>query len=102
MGTQESEQAANATAATTLFLRIVGFAQAQMTGNGAGVKTPLDVLPPQDCQEQTLVLVAERIEGATTMTLKRDRVAGAVQDPRADPGVLDHGQRIKIAIRGLA
>ena len=33
-----------------------------------------------------LVLLAERIEGATTTTLKRDRVAGAVQDLRITLG----------------
>jgi hypothetical protein len=53
----------------------------------AGAKATLDLLTPQDRQQQALLLVAERIQRAATLTLKGDRVAGAVQDLRAGSGI---------------
>src|SRR5260370_40904530 len=101
VGAQEVQQTPYAAAVAALLLRIMGFWQPEMARNVAGVKAALDVFPPQDRQEQLLVLMAERVECATTTTLKRDRVAGAVDDLRTNPGVLDHSQRSEVAMRGL-
>jgi hypothetical protein len=101
MGTQELQQPTYATTAPAAFLGIVGLCQPEVPRDIAGVKTALDVFTPQHRQEQLLFLSAERVECATTTTLKRDRVTGAVDDLRTDPGVLNHSQRIEVAMRGL-
>jgi hypothetical protein len=101
MSTQELQETTEAATAAALRLRICGLGQCKVTGYVAGVKTPLDVFATQDRQEQLLVLTAERVQCTTTAALKRDRGAGAVNDLRTDPGVLDHSQRSEVTLRGL-
>ena len=102
VGSQELQQTSDTTALAAALLRVLGVTQFEMTGDVAGIKPALDVLAAQDCEEQLLILGAERIERAATLAFIRDRSAGAVQDTRADSRVLDHGQRLQVTVRGLA
>src|SRR6187549_434560 len=58
MCTQQLQQSAHATIATTFLLRILHFAQAQMAGYVAGVKPPLNMLATQHREEQLLIFFA--------------------------------------------